>query len=130
MRMRARAALGLTTLAIVAAGILVLVAAPDAWAQPSPFGVGRPQAAPPPPIGVTGWVIAKQAEFYRQFSGLIRAANRDRRILAGEIEDTLHAQQVFAAGTPQLPEPGRYHHPIERTLEGEAEGADGVVVGR
>jgi nickel/cobalt exporter len=80
MRMRAGAALGLTTLAIAAAGILVLVAAPDALAQPSPFGVGRPpapSAPPPPPTGVTGWIIAKQAEFYRQFSGLIRAAKAD-----------------------------------------------------
>jgi nickel/cobalt exporter len=77
MRISPRAAWGLATLAMTAAGILVLVAAPDALAQPSPFGVGRPQAAPPPPTGVTGWIIAKQADFYRQFSGLIRAAKAD-----------------------------------------------------
>jgi nickel/cobalt transporter (NicO) family protein len=78
MRMRARAALGLTTLVIAVAATLVLVVAPDVLAQPSPFGVGRPQAPPPPaPGGVTGWIIAKQAEFYRQFSGLIRAAKAD-----------------------------------------------------
>ncbi len=77
MRISPRAAWGLATLAMTAAGILVLVAAPDALAQPSPFGAGRPQAAPPPPTGVIGWVIAKQADFYRQFSGLIRAAKAD-----------------------------------------------------
>ena len=27
--------------------------------------------------GVLGWIFAKQAEFYRQFSGLIRAAKAD-----------------------------------------------------
>jgi nickel/cobalt transporter (NicO) family protein len=78
MRMRARAALGLTPLALAAAGILVALTLPDALAQPSPFGVGRAPAPPPPsPTGVTGWIIAKQGEFYRQFSGLIRAAKAD-----------------------------------------------------
>ncbi len=49
-----------------------------ALAQGSPFGVGRP-AAPPPPAGtgVAGWLLAKQAEFYRALSGLIRAAKAD-----------------------------------------------------
>ena len=28
-------------------------------------------------VGVLGWIFAKQAEFYRQFSGLIRAAKAD-----------------------------------------------------
>jgi nickel/cobalt exporter len=79
MRMRARGAFGLATLAIAAVGILILVTAPDALAQQSPFGVGRPPAAPPvaAPTGLTGWIIAKQAEFYRQFSGIIRAAKVD-----------------------------------------------------
>jgi hypothetical protein len=46
--------------------------ADGALAQTSPFGMPRPQAAPAPIGGVLGWVFAKQAEFYRQFSGLIR----------------------------------------------------------
>ncbi|WP_245434223.1 nickel/cobalt transporter [Pseudolabrys taiwanensis] len=33
--------------------------------------------APPEIGGFTGWILAKQAEFYRQFSGLIRAAKTD-----------------------------------------------------
>jgi nickel/cobalt transporter (NicO) family protein len=65
--------------AIVAVVILLLAAAAEAvLAQAGPFGAPRPQAAPPSQVGgVTGWILAKQAEFYRQFSGLIRAAKAD-----------------------------------------------------
>jgi nickel/cobalt exporter len=42
-----------------------------------PFGIPRPQDAPVPTGGIVGWLLAKQAEFYRQFSGLIRAAKDD-----------------------------------------------------
>lgn len=53
-----------------------------ALAQGSPFGVSRPPgaAAPAPPLaasGFAGWLLAKQAEFYRTLSGLIRAAKAD-----------------------------------------------------
>jgi nickel/cobalt transporter (NicO) family protein len=77
---RGRLLFGLAALAIAVAGILVLVGSADVLAQASPFGVGRPQAAPPPPAavgGVTGWLLAKQAEFYRSLSGLVRAAKAD-----------------------------------------------------
>jgi nickel/cobalt exporter len=46
-------------------------------AQGGPFGVGRAQPVPPPSDGLIGWIFAKQAEFYRQFSGLIRAGKND-----------------------------------------------------
>src|SRR6266446_2406348 len=63
---------------IVLAAILAMVAVvDDAFAQGSPFGGPRPGAAPVPVGGVVGWLFAKQAEFYRQFSGLIRAAKAD-----------------------------------------------------
>ncbi|MEJ0078639.1 MAG: nickel/cobalt transporter [Alphaproteobacteria bacterium] len=49
----------------------------DAFAQ-SPFGApkGLP-APPPPPEGITGWLLARQAEFYRLLSGAIRNAKTD-----------------------------------------------------
>jgi nickel/cobalt transporter (NicO) family protein len=57
---------------------LLLAGALDAaFAQGSPFGPPRGQAPPPPMGGMLGWIFAKQAEFYRQFSGLIRAAKAD-----------------------------------------------------
>jgi nickel/cobalt exporter len=65
---------------IVAIALIELVAgaADVVLAQGGPFGVPRPQAAPPAQAdGVVGWILAKQAEFYKQFSGLIRAAKAD-----------------------------------------------------
>ena len=49
----------------------------SAFAQAGPFGAPRPQMPAPPVGGVLGWIFAKQAEFYRQFSSLIRAAKVD-----------------------------------------------------
>ena len=51
----------------------------DVAAQTTPFGAPRPKASPPAPAagGVTGWLLAKQAEFYRAISGAIRAAKTD-----------------------------------------------------
>jgi nickel/cobalt exporter len=65
---------------IAVAAILLLAGAVDCvFAQGGPFGGPRPPAASPPPDigGIVGWLLAKQAEFYRQFSGLIRAAKAD-----------------------------------------------------
>jgi nickel/cobalt exporter len=63
---------------LLVVGILLLAAAfDDAFAQGSPFGGPRPGTAPVPVSGIVGWLFAKQAEFYRQFSGLIRASKAD-----------------------------------------------------
>jgi nickel/cobalt transporter (NicO) family protein len=69
----------LTKFILVAAAVLLLAGVLDvAFAQTSPFGGPRPPAAPPVAAdGVIGWILAKQAEFYKQFSGLIRAAKSD-----------------------------------------------------
>lgn len=65
-------------LAAVAAALLFMFGALDAvFAQSGPFGGPRPQAVPVPSDGIIGWIFAKQAEFYRQFSGLIRAGKTD-----------------------------------------------------
>jgi len=54
--------------------LLVLGVAGVAWAQP--FGIGR-DGAHLELGGFTGWILAKQSEFYRLFSGTIRAAKSD-----------------------------------------------------
>jgi ABC-type nickel/cobalt efflux system permease component RcnA len=53
--------------------LLLLVMVDAAMAQP--FGLNR--GASPLEVGFTGWILAKQAEFYRMMSGLIRAAKAD-----------------------------------------------------
>jgi nickel/cobalt exporter len=55
---------------VVAAALLSLVAIDVALAQ---FGVPRP----PDPGGFAGYILAKQAEFYRMLSSAIRAAKTD-----------------------------------------------------
>jgi len=75
---RRRPVVHIVLLVTVIAGLLFAVGAFDgAFAQAGPFGAPRPQAPPPPAGGVLGWIFAKQAEFYRQFSSLIRAAKAD-----------------------------------------------------
>jgi nickel/cobalt exporter len=61
----------LAALLVLAAGVLE-----SAIAQTGPFGLPRP-STPAQPDGIIGWILAKQAQFYRQFSGLIRAAKAD-----------------------------------------------------
>ena len=73
---RGRRAIILALLAVAA--LLVLADTIDtALAQGSPFGMPRSQAPAAPMGGMLGWIFAKQAQFYRQFSGLIRAAKSD-----------------------------------------------------
>jgi nickel/cobalt exporter len=65
------------TLAIVAAALLGIGA--EALAQANPFGTGPgPAPARPPALdGIAGFILAKQAEFYRALAGMIRAAKAD-----------------------------------------------------
>jgi len=47
-------------------------------AQAQPLGPSRAQGRQAPPAGgLVGWILAKQAEFYRQISALMRAAKAD-----------------------------------------------------
>ncbi len=62
---------------LVVAMLLVAALVDGALAQGSPFGGPRPGTSPVPVGGIVGWLFAKQAEFYRQFSGLIRASKAD-----------------------------------------------------
>ncbi|MBW7950120.1 MAG: nickel/cobalt transporter [Pseudorhodoplanes sp.] len=72
-RLRAAA---LTGLAVVAA-LAVCAELHSALAQVAPFGAPRPSAAPPPADGIVGWILAKQAEFYRAMARTIRTAKSD-----------------------------------------------------
>ncbi|MDQ2083040.1 nickel/cobalt transporter [Xanthobacteraceae bacterium Astr-EGSB] len=45
-----------------------------AWAQANPFGGPRPPAAE---TGMVGWLLARQGDFFRRLSGLVRAAKAD-----------------------------------------------------
>jgi nickel/cobalt exporter len=75
----ANAARRFAVVAIAVAAVLVLTGLIEAaWAQNSPFGIPGPGRAPSvPATGFVGWVFAKQAQFYRQFTGLIRSAKTD-----------------------------------------------------
>ncbi|MGE0564892.1 MAG: nickel/cobalt transporter [Pseudolabrys sp.] len=65
---------GLVALALFAlAGVALFIWLDPALAQP--FGIQR--GGGPAATGFTGWVLAKQAEFYRMLSGAIRAAKAD-----------------------------------------------------
>jgi len=55
---------------------LVLALAVDTALAQGPFGVGAGDV-PPAPGGVAGWVLAKQAEYYRALGAMIRAAKVD-----------------------------------------------------
>src|ERR1044072_8065895 len=66
-----------TILILIAAGALLALGAADALAQ-NPFGAPKGAPPPAPPAeGITGWLLAKQAEFYRLLSGAIRNAKTD-----------------------------------------------------
>jgi nickel/cobalt exporter len=61
--------------ALLVIGLLLFSAVIDA-AVGQPFGVTR-GTSPADVGGLAGWILAKQAEFYRMLSGLIRAAKAD-----------------------------------------------------
>jgi nickel/cobalt transporter (NicO) family protein len=66
---------------VILAILLTTSLVETAWAQGSPFGTPQPAGASQsvPADGIVGWLFAKQAQFYRQFSGLIRSAKADGR---------------------------------------------------
>jgi hypothetical protein len=66
-----------TLAALLTAAILVGGALDAASAQSAPFGVGGTRPPASGPDGIIGWVLVKQAEFYRALSGALRAAKSD-----------------------------------------------------
>jgi nickel/cobalt exporter len=67
----------------LAVGLAALLASDVVLAQGTPFGVGRPPSPPVAADGFTGWILTKQAQFYQQFSGLLRAAKADGSAMWG-----------------------------------------------
>ena len=61
---------------IVPAAILIACATGVAAAWSAPFGGPHPGASMSP-SGLSGWIFAEQAAFYRSLSGFIRAAKED-----------------------------------------------------
>jgi nickel/cobalt exporter len=86
-------------LALVA-GALLVFGIVDAFAQ-NPFGApkGAPVAPPPAADGIAGWLLAKQAEFYRLLSGAIRNAKDDPRA-AWVVVGISFAYGIFHAAGP------------------------------
>ena len=71
----------LLCLTLLAAVLAAGMSAHDALAQTSPLSALRQ----PPATGLFGWLLAEQALFYRELSGLIRAAKTDGSALWGLI---------------------------------------------
>jgi nickel/cobalt transporter (NicO) family protein len=71
-----RMVIALMLFAAAAAFLLAAGALDVAFAQGAPFGAPR-NAPTPPADGIIGWMFAKQAEFYRDMSRIIRAAKTD-----------------------------------------------------
>jgi len=59
---------------LLLASAMLLALGADALAQ---FGAPRPVAPPAGADGIAGWLLGKQAEFYRMLSGTIRSAKTD-----------------------------------------------------
>ena len=77
-----RTALTFMLFAAAASFLLAAGAFDFAFAQGAPFGA--PRTAPTPPAdGIIGWMFAKQAEFYRDMSRIIRAAKTDGSAVKG-----------------------------------------------
>lgn len=72
-----RREMSLRAIMLALALAIIVIAASDVFAQSAPFGVPRPQTPAAAPDGIIGWLLAKQAEFYRALSGAIRAAKAD-----------------------------------------------------
>jgi nickel/cobalt transporter (NicO) family protein len=88
---RARLLFGILILAVLAAGAYCQ----EALAQSSPLAAMRH----PAPSGLFGWLLSKQALFYRELSGLIRAAKSDGTALWG-LMGVSFAYGIFHAAGP------------------------------
>jgi nickel/cobalt exporter len=64
--------------------VLLVAALSDAVLAQGPFGAGPSASAPPEAIGgIIGWVMRQQAIYYREFTGMIRAAKQSGSVAYG-----------------------------------------------
>ncbi|MGB8549497.1 MAG: nickel/cobalt transporter [Xanthobacteraceae bacterium] len=91
---RARDTLVITSLAILAGGLVSAVA--DVALAQGAFGIGR--TAPQPADGVFGWLLAQQASYYRGFASMIRAAKADGSAVYGLLGLSFTYGILHAAG--------------------------------
>jgi nickel/cobalt transporter (NicO) family protein len=77
--------------------LAVALGVDTAFAQ-GPFGVGAAGASHPPG-GIAGWVLAKQAEYYRALGAMIRAAKADGSAAVGLLGLSF-AYGIFHAAGP------------------------------
>ncbi len=80
LRLRASRPLGLAVVAALIGAVLLAYAMP-ALAQGSPFGA--PPGAGAPSAGLTQWILAQQAQFYRALSSAVTAAKTDGKAAFG-----------------------------------------------
>src|SRR5499427_11020918 len=77
---------------------LLMALAIDTTCAQGPFGVGA-AGSPHPPSGIAGWVLAKQAEYYRALGAMIRAAKADGSAAVGLLGLSF-AYGIFHAAGP------------------------------
>lgn len=95
---RGRASRQGALVALIAGLLLAAICFEAALAQ-SPFGVGPSGAHPAGPTGVVGWLLARQAEFYRSLGATIRAAKSDGTAVFGLLGISF-AYGIFHAAGP------------------------------
>jgi nickel/cobalt transporter (NicO) family protein len=91
-RARLMLAVGLLASLVMALGI-------DATFAQGPFGMGGAAGPPHAPGGFAGWVLAKQAEYYRTLGAMIRAAKADGSAAVGLLGLSF-AYGIFHAAGP------------------------------
>ncbi len=72
-----KAVVRLTTRTVIALCVLSVIGGLQHAFGQNPFGVGKSGSSAPAIGGFAGWLLAKQAAYYREFAGLIRAAKAD-----------------------------------------------------
>jgi len=95
---RARLSEPATLVAIFICLVAALWSIDVVLAQTGPFGAPR-SPSPPPSDGIMGWILAKQSQFYRGLSSMIRAAKADGSAVFGLLGLSF-AYGIFHAAGP------------------------------